>query len=62
MIRKSGCRFSEKIMLQRKNWTMIRFNSIGSWSGELSSRHDRGTNESLLLDFVMHNTVYAAIC
>jgi hypothetical protein len=34
MIRKSGHRFSEKIMLQLKNQTMIRFNLIGSWSGK----------------------------
>jgi hypothetical protein len=32
MIRKSGYRFSEKIMRQRRIWTIIRFNLIGSWS------------------------------
>jgi hypothetical protein len=31
MIPKSGCRFSEKIMLPRKIQLMIRFNRIGSW-------------------------------
>jgi hypothetical protein len=30
MIRKSGNRFSEKIMLQQKDEIMIRFNLIGS--------------------------------
>src|ERR1700736_3654968 len=32
MIRKSGSRFSEKIMLKQRDETMIRFNLIGSWS------------------------------
>src|SRR6202022_5110462 len=32
MIRKSGNRFSEKIMLKQRDETMIRFNLIGSWS------------------------------
>jgi hypothetical protein len=32
MIPKSGNRFSEKIMLHRNIWTMIRFNLIGLWS------------------------------
>jgi hypothetical protein len=30
MIRKSGHRFSEKIMLKQRNEIMIRFNLIGS--------------------------------
>jgi hypothetical protein len=28
---RGGNRFSEKIMLHRETWTMIRFNAIGSW-------------------------------
>src|SRR6266853_4651928 len=32
MIRKSGNRFSEEIMLKQRDKTMIRFNLIGSWS------------------------------
>jgi len=37
MIRKSGNRFSEKIMLKQRDEIMIRFNLIGSWSRDFFS-------------------------
>src|SRR5258705_2916770 len=38
MIPKSGIRFSEKIMLKQKGWTLIRFNLIGSKSSAANLR------------------------
>ena len=35
MIRKSGNRFSEEIMLKQRDKTMIQFNLIGPWSKAL---------------------------
>jgi len=36
MIRKSGNRFSEEIMLKQGNEIMVQFNLIGSWFEEIT--------------------------
>src|SRR5437899_10025571 len=49
MIRKSGNRFSEEIMLKQRDKTMIRFDLIGSWSSR-SKMQIRNDDLLLIID------------
>src|ERR1700730_4418968 len=61
MIRKSGSRFSEKIMLKQRDETMIRFNLIGSWSRLIRKSGNRLPDHALGLYARMRVCRYVAV-
>jgi hypothetical protein len=52
MIRKSGNRFSEEIMLKQRDQAMIRFNLIGSWSRALVGVIERSVTAAPIIAVV----------